>query len=297
MKLYKYLHPARIDVLENLNIRLTQAIDFNDPFDLSPVYGMFSKEDYEGFADILDDDGQATGQKSISPKVWSEAQSATSKGFSALRARYAKMEGTYMLDNNEMARLQLSLTYGILSLCEHHDNLLMWAHYADYHRGFVVEFDTRNVFFGSLDGKTEPTTLGRVEYSDVRPRLSYSTIGRPEALLRKSEAWSYEKEWRLIKHLVDADTKIDRLDDPEICLFKFPADAVTAIYTGAKMKLEDYYRLTRIPSEQKGMSHVRLHHMQLCGEEFQLVTNPPLPGQEDPTALSGRVVTAHSFRI
>ena len=297
MKLFKYLHPSRIDVVENLNIRFTQAIDFNDPFDFSPMYGIFSKEDLESFADVLDDNGHKTGQKLITPEVWNQALSATSKGYAALHKRYSNMEGTYSIDNNEMARLQLSLTYGVLSLCERHDNLLMWAHYADYHRGFVVEFDTRNVFFGSLDGKTEPSTLGKVEYSDVRPHLSYSTIGRPEALLRKSEAWSYEKEWGLIKSLVDADTRIDRQDDPEICLFRFPTGAVSAIYTGAKMRLEDYYRLTKIPSEQKGMTHVRLHHMQLSGEEFQLETTPPLPGQEDPTALSGRVVTAHSFRV
>jgi Protein of unknown function (DUF2971) len=297
MKLFKYLHPNRIDVLESLNIRLTQATDFNDPFDLSPLYGMFSKEDLESFDDILDDNGQKTDQKLVTPEVWAQVRSATSKGFAALQKRYSTMEGMYMFDNNEMARLQLSLTYGVLSLCEHHDNLLMWAHYADYHRGFVIEFDTQNVFFGDLNIVKQPSMLGKVEYSDVRPHLSYSTIGRPEALLRKSAAWAYEQEWRLIKHLVDADTRIDRQGDPEICLFRFPAGAVSAIYTGAKMKLEDYYRLTRIPSEQKGMAHVRLHHMQLSGEEFQLVTSPPLPSQEDPMALSGRVVMAHSFRV
>ena len=57
MKLFKYLHPSRIDVLENLNIRLTQATDFNDPFDLSPLYGIFSKEDLENFEDVLDGNG------------------------------------------------------------------------------------------------------------------------------------------------------------------------------------------------------------------------------------------------
>lgn len=36
MILYKYIPPARIDVLQNHFIRFTQYGDFNDPFELNP---------------------------------------------------------------------------------------------------------------------------------------------------------------------------------------------------------------------------------------------------------------------
>lgn len=36
---------------------------------------------------------------------------------------------------------------GILSLTSKNDNLLMWVHYANSHKGFVVEFNIENVFF------------------------------------------------------------------------------------------------------------------------------------------------------
>src|SRR6266853_4209076 len=36
MILYKYLQPARLDVLEHRRIRFTQPGDFNDPFEFRP---------------------------------------------------------------------------------------------------------------------------------------------------------------------------------------------------------------------------------------------------------------------
>src|SRR5690242_17127687 len=37
MRLYKYLAAERIDVLENLLIRFTQPVVFNDPFECRPI--------------------------------------------------------------------------------------------------------------------------------------------------------------------------------------------------------------------------------------------------------------------
>ncbi|HFQ5086850.1 TPA: hypothetical protein ACGUVT_004472 [Vibrio vulnificus] len=37
MQYFKYLNPQRIDVLENLKIRYTQAIALNDPFEVFPA--------------------------------------------------------------------------------------------------------------------------------------------------------------------------------------------------------------------------------------------------------------------
>jgi|SRR5580658_5344823 hypothetical protein len=41
--------------------------------------------------------------------------------------------------------------HGVLCLSEAPANLLMWAHYADSHRGFVVEFDPASPFFCQRD--------------------------------------------------------------------------------------------------------------------------------------------------
>ncbi len=38
---------------------------------------------------------------------------------------------------------------GILSLTKKRENLVMWAHYALSHQGFVIAFDSQNAFFSS----------------------------------------------------------------------------------------------------------------------------------------------------
>jgi hypothetical protein len=45
MMLYKYLQPARLDVLEQKRIRFTQPADFNDPFEFRPCIQSAASED------------------------------------------------------------------------------------------------------------------------------------------------------------------------------------------------------------------------------------------------------------
>jgi len=55
--------------------------------------------------------------------------------------------------------------YGVLSLSAKNDNILMWSHYADYHKGFCIEFKR------SPDnplGSTQP-----VEYVKEYPCFNY----------------------------------------------------------------------------------------------------------------------------
>jgi len=78
-------------------------------------------------------------------------------------------------------------------------NALMWSHYGDSHRGFVVEFyletGTLNRHFGAPF---------EVEYSSTRPSLDVSMDlfnNDPfecfkKTYLQKSNEWEYEKEYR-----------------------------------------------------------------------------------------------------
>lgn len=73
------------------------------------------------------------------------------------------------------------------------DDSLMFAHYADSHRGFrlTFEIDTDRI----LD---EIGVLGRgeyVSYSQVMPDFDRSNIHR--SLLIKADSWSYEAEYRI----------------------------------------------------------------------------------------------------
>lgn len=85
---------------------------------------------------------------------------------------------------------------GILSLSEINDDLLMWSHYSNGHKGICLEFlATDNTpFFGDA----QP-----VRYNDQRPRFDYGDdkfTQLEKIILTKSAHWSYEKEWRILRH-------------------------------------------------------------------------------------------------
>ncbi|MFM5754127.1 DUF2971 domain-containing protein [Aeromonas veronii] len=106
--------------------------------------------------------------------------------------------------------------YGIVSLSETSRNLLMWAHYADEHRGICIGY--KDDFLDSMEkpidtnhgGHFKPT---RVMYDTIRYyKESDNKKGLPEPselcfkiLTNKSDDWIYEKEHRCIVPLFWAD--------------------------------------------------------------------------------------------
>ncbi len=84
--------------------------------------------------------------------------------------------------------------HGILCLTEVPDNLLMWSHYADGHRGFCLCFDCENSFFGRAND---------VKYIKIYPELIGPDYPDNEwitaMVFSKSEEWKYEREWRIVK--------------------------------------------------------------------------------------------------
>lgn len=119
-----------------------------------------------------------------------------------------------------MAMLQANVrnainnNFVVTCFSETYDNELMWAHYADKHRGICVEYDMskmeNNPDIAYYKFFTYP-----IIYSESRPQIpivlnrkekhnysisegKYSLSDRYKFLLTKSKAWKYEREWRMI---------------------------------------------------------------------------------------------------
>ena len=131
---------------------------------------------------------------------------------------------------------------GILSLSKKKKNILMWSHYSDSHKGYVVGFDTTHNFFQKKE-KRQIAGLQKIEYSKIRPKIpSYEQImsQRKEdaqqvvnsIFYTKSPHWEYEKEWRLIKSL-DTRHKERVIDGIPIYLFDFPLECIKEVVIGA----------------------------------------------------------------
>ncbi|USD61440.1 DUF2971 domain-containing protein [Vibrio sp. SCSIO 43140] len=160
-------------------LRATRTNDLNDPFELKP------------------------NQELIESFVTNEAPS--------------EIALSWLGGSQGFAEFKLSYNKGIVALSECHDNLLMWSHYADEHRGGVVEFTF------DLDSKSHARTLvqrglfreladNNYQYGLVRYRKSRSIDlslinGCGYKLWEqivdqlgfiKSKDWMYEEEHRFL---------------------------------------------------------------------------------------------------
>jgi hypothetical protein len=83
---------------------------------------------------------------------------------------------------------------------------VLWSHYADHHRGIVLEF--------SVTDDTEKCL--KLEYSDQRPTIDVNQMFGSDVeghalptlkdlIRRKSSGWAYEKEYRLYEKLAECE--------------------------------------------------------------------------------------------
>lgn len=127
---------------------------------------------------------------------------------------------------------------GVLSLTEKPDNLLMWAHYAAEHTGYVIGFDTTQKYwnnFGDERGNSHVGVLRKVDYSEHRPAPAHlAAVSLVEMYFTKSHEWEYEQEWRVFRNVQEADHFIELEGDLPICLFNVPKDSVRQVIIGCR---------------------------------------------------------------
>jgi len=94
-------------------------------------------------------------------------------------------------------RSEIERETGICCFSEKHDDILMWSHYADSHRGVCLEFEPR-------PGSPLFRNLSAVRYQDEYPVVNFITLSDEEwvnlVYATKASHWSYEAEWRVLAH-------------------------------------------------------------------------------------------------
>ena len=213
-RLYKY-QPYNVQTLDNLKDRriwFSKPIRFNDPFDCSINFA-FEKmtgdqwnDYYNELKEIWEKDDDATFKVEYEKYFQGDVLSDELKtGFTLAITKILKSELVYQIQGK-----------GIACFSEKADDILMWSHYSDGHRGFYLEFDTRFEPFS----KSLP-----VKYSETLPILSPRDKTIPPLMIlatTKSIGWSYEKEWRAFHEEGDKEFGID-------------VETLTGVYFGSAM--------------------------------------------------------------
>lgn len=276
MKLFKYLSENRTSFLDDGLIRFTQPHAFNDPFELKPSVSAFCTEQYIkeslnlSFSKIIAEqylELPVEVRCIITPETFSAiAESRKSEVFEGVK--------NMAIDVTPLAEKMLHDGFekhvGVLSLTESPNNLLMWAHYANSHQGFVVEFEPSHMFFDQR--KTEKDDLRhirKIQYAGSRPQHVLTEVQNMGEFLIKSTDWAYEQEWRMLAALADADVRIEETPN-DIYLFRLPFDAIKSVRIGARASAQTRECVISLLRKNPELSHVAIFEMQIDSERFEL---------------------------
>ena len=239
MEYFKYLNPERIDVLQNLKVRYTQACALNDPFESFPGIIQKDKEWYKR-AFLRNIESEAKHQQFRTDVKRKQYIRARKKDFDNFYKCYTDEE--WLFQQAQEVVLLDSSVQGYLSLSATEKNILMWSHYAQNHEGYIIGFNAEHEYFDY--------GLEKMNYTDKRPYLD-PTQSRQDASLftTKSTDWSYEQEYRKSHEFVERIQLEDggsflpfpkatphRLDDnlSKVRLFEFPKCAISSVILGWK---------------------------------------------------------------
>lgn len=273
MKIYKFFSQNRIEqILVDSMLRFTQSSELNDPFESRPhIEGLINpdliKEKItEDFLVKLCDD-----IKQSNPEIYEEFLSPISPEQFQETHENAKIMLDFIASLlNTKFYEKSNKEFGILSLTSKFDNLLMWAHYADSHQGFAVEFKKNHLFFNQNYHKNNFLgTLQAITYSKERPQDYLHDLNIQKVYLTKSDDWVYEEEYRMFLPLENAtETKRET-----IYLFKFPLDMINAIYCGCNMSSKNVETILQLINRKKELSHIQVYQANLSQKFYALEFN------------------------
>lgn len=253
MVIYKYVHPDRIDVLENGVIRFTQPTALNDPFETYPCFKSLEQSLRRRYQRVVDSfEGRAEFGATLILSL--TLPNKVRQSISALQR-------------------DISVEICILSLTKKRNNLLMWSHYANSHRGFVLGFDSAHPFFQGKQHKLI-MPVKDVKYSPKRRVMPpFEKVAASEELAEifaytKSDHWSYEDELRMVAHPSAADSVAKGGDGSKIYLYKFPSDCLKEIILGHLMPQGLRSKISQLVATQ--FPHAELFEARLNDSEFEL---------------------------
>ena len=290
MVFYKYVSAKRISIFQNRLIRFTQPLALNDPFEAKPhFYKLGSKEEfakhyaeairrfmYRAWVDYCRALGNDPGRFALAKKVENDPDYAE-----WLYKNLHKQTPQDLLPNLRERFYKLHNTAGILSLSETPDNLLMWAHYAEGHTGFVLVLDGCHDFFKgsvSLTGFTKPE---RVEYSSERPRITAEETSEEAAMQKiffvKGSEWEYEKEWRYLKNSTDAHKKIVVTNGHDVHLFRLPPKCIKGVILGCYSSEELKNEIVELCRDDPEFGHLRIQQALISETHYSITIEDIAP--------------------
>lgn len=131
-------------------------------------------------------------------------------------------------------------------------NPLMWAHYANDHKGFCIKYKLPGTIVRNEDvASLTWTRIGNVDYQPsmiIGEKQSFDVF---DALFAKHDIWSYENEVRLIQY--------DPNNTDNFKTIEVPEDSIQSIYLGLKCSDEDRKKMKLVLRNR----NIKLYQMEV----------------------------------
>lgn len=221
---YLYRHQSfashYVQGLENSTLYFSSPSNFNDPFD--SYFSLEKQPDKEFHNQIL---------KNLKIKG-NPAQNILNRKKSQFLLSQSFKEGSFF--EERFNRI------GVICLNHSPLNILMWSHYADYHRGFLLEFKFPRKVKNLEKLNFFPFP---VNYSNSFPTGALTGFDEEvlyNMLYTKAEDWVYEKEFRVIG------TGFETKDDHENRIFNYPQNWLSPVILGCNTEINNSQKINNV---------------------------------------------------
>jgi len=236
LRLFKYVPPERIDILENEKIAFTPPERFKDPFEFR--IGITKGTLRSKLREVITQAERRAeltmpGYKELSPRQRRKGRKEM------LRQQKVSEQFENAFHNSLKAHVW---PVGILCLCETNDSNLMWYHYADGHKGFVIELDSKHESIIRL-GKP-----WKVDYLE-KPVSFDHTKPTPELFRFKPSYLKYEAERRIVRHQNEFVPEKGE-DGLPLYFWRLPRVGLKSVYFGHRMESNLRSRIIELLSGQ-----------------------------------------------
>ena len=208
--LYKYTSAdAALKILSTSQIRFSSPETFNDPFEVTPPVQIIRCS--QGSKEILDQINCTENHiKNIFNSVGKDILSAL-KFFCLSRTK---------------------------------DSILMWSHYADMHKGVVIEFNTSNDIIKNAEKVIYK--IGTIDIDSILENAKQLKSSKTTRNIRqqkkalyyhKHKDWRYEEEYRCSYPFSETEllNAIQTKEQEKYVYIQIPEDSIKAIYLGCKI--------------------------------------------------------------
>lgn len=195
--LYKYRswkNDIQKSPLTQSELYLSSPMDFNDPFDCripSNFNAMTHQEEVGEYASII--------IKNHS-KIIIESGLDLNEEYRYIVDRINEDRNSFQNEFQESTFDSYNIHLGVLSLSKRWDSILMWSHYADYHKGYCIGFYKDKLTSSSFFGAGGPVIYPRdANFPKISPTKEFEPESQFLATHHKAFDWKYEEEYRFTK--------------------------------------------------------------------------------------------------